>query len=540
MGISTASLQSFTVQVGAVPTINSNGISSPLGGTRAVPGSTTINILGSNFTAASKVYFTTAAAIANTISAAVTFVDATNISVLVPATATTGPIRVDNNGAGGLFSAPSAQNVIVVAAATTPATPTITALSPTQGPTSTLVTITGTNFTPNSTVSFGGVNATLVSWISPTQLLATVPSSAVTGAVSVTTPEGGASIAALNPNFDVTSGSASTITNIVPSVTSFLPTTGPTGTVVIITGANFTPNSTVRFTASNLLSNPINTVLASNVEWVSATSLLATVPSGVIAGPITVTTPEGGPSPQSTTWFVPSGQLPTITSFTPTSGAVGATVTITGTNFTPQSTVQFTVAGSPGGGTGVVPISVNAAGTQLQVTIPATAIGGPIRVVNAAGPSALSSQNLLVGATPTIGATGLTPLSGPIGTLVTITGTNFSPGSSVSFNGAYVLATYVNSTTLRVAVPADAVTGQVRVQTPEGLQSAYSTQSFTVQSAGLPTIDANGISSPNSNLRVVPGTTTITINGTGFTDASKDYNSNTTVIDNSACTTVAS
>lgn len=63
------------------------------------------------------------------------------------------------------------------------------------------------------------------------------------------------------------------------TITSFLPTQGPEGTKVTVTGSGFTPTSTVNF----------NGVAASAVEYINATTLMATVPSGTTTGSISVT-----------------------------------------------------------------------------------------------------------------------------------------------------------------------------------------------------------------------------------------------------------
>src|SRR6185295_4765641 len=85
--------------------------------------------------------------------------------------------------------------------------------------------ITGTNFTSVSSVKFNGTAAGYTV-TSPTQIAATVPSTATTGPISVTTA-GGA----------VTS---STNYTVAPRITSFTPTSGAVGASVSINGANLT------------------------------------------------------------------------------------------------------------------------------------------------------------------------------------------------------------------------------------------------------------------------------------------------------------
>jgi hypothetical protein len=66
----------------------------------------------------------------------------------------------------------------------------VTSFTPTSGPVGTSVTITGRDFTGAAMVKFGGVDATSFTVDFPTQITASVPVGAVTGAISVTTPGG--------------------------------------------------------------------------------------------------------------------------------------------------------------------------------------------------------------------------------------------------------------------------------------------------------------------------------------------------------------
>src|SRR6185503_10960473 len=108
-------------------------------------------------------------------------------------------------------------------------------------------------------------------------------------------------------------------------------------------------------------------------------------------------------------------------------------------------------------------------------------------------------------AAPTI--TTLLPLNGPVGTAVTITGTNFGATmgtSTVTFNGTAATPTSWSATSIVVPVPAGATTGNV-VVTVGGLAS--NGVSFTVTVP--PTITSL---SPTSG----PVATAVTIAGTVF------------------------
>jgi Metallo-peptidase family M12/Secretion system C-terminal sorting domain/IPT/TIG domain len=219
------------------------------------PIGTVVTITGTNFTGATVVSF-------NSVNATVFTVNsATQITATVPTGATTGVVGV-TTPAG---TATSSTNFTVVPA------PTITSFTPVSGPIGTVVTITGTNFTGATVVSFNNVNAATFTVNSATQVTATVPTGATTGAVRVTTPGGTAMSSA---NFTVL---------MLPTITSFTPTSGLPGTAVVITGTNFTGATAVTF----------NNLGAANFVVNSSTQITATVPTGATTGLIRVTTPAG-------------------------------------------------------------------------------------------------------------------------------------------------------------------------------------------------------------------------------------------------------
>jgi IPT/TIG domain len=243
-----------------------------------------------------------------------------------------------------------------------PPAPTISSYSPTSGPVGTSVTITGTGFTGATSVTFNGAAAAFT-FNSDTQLTATVPSSASTGPIAVTTPGGTASTA---PSvFTVTPPPA-------PMISSFSPTSGPVGTSVTITGTGFTGATAVAFNGVNTSSYSVN----------SDTQIAATVPSGATTGPITVTTP-GGQASSAPATFTVTAPAPTISSFSPTRGRVGQSVTINGTNFTGATSVAFN---------GTAASFTVVSSTQIRATVPAAATTGPISVTTPGGTATSASS----------------------------------------------------------------------------------------------------------------------------------------------------
>lgn len=174
---------------------------------------------------------------------------------------------------------------------------------------------------------------------------------------------------------------------------------------------------------------------------------------------------------------------PVIASLSPSQGAVGATVTIAGNRFDARgpsfNTVKFAAA------SGTVNATVTSATrSELIVTVPAGAVTGNVTVQTAAGTSNGVAFTMSGGQPPTIAD--FNPKTGPIGTLVTITGSNLMVGSTtptVTFAGPN--STRMNApvafsslTEVRATVPANAVTGVIQLITTAG--TATSALPFTI------------------------------------------------------------
>ena len=429
-----------TFTVTAATSVTANFISSPtLASFTPAAGvaGTQVTLTGTYLDGTNSVTFNGSAA------TAVTQISATSITAIVPAGATTGPISVTTPG--GTATSASVYTVV-------PPAPTITALAPASVVVGDALTLTGTNLATATAVAFSGIPVTTFTVVSASQITTTVPLGATTGKVTVTTPGG-------------TATSTDSITVIDPPVISgFTPLSGVAGTTVTLTGTNLAGATSVMF----------NGVVSTAVTLISATSLTAIVPTGALPGPISVTTVAGtGTSAGVYTVISP----PTITSFTPLSGVAGTTVTLTGTNLTGATTVMFN---------GVVSTAVTMiSATTLAAIVPIGALPGPISVTTVAG-TGTSAGVYTVISPPTISS--FTPLSGVVGTMVTLTGTNLSGVTSVTFNGiASTAVTLISATSISATVPSGATPGPVRVTTAAG--TATSTTVYTV-TAPAPTVTA--------------------------------------------------
>ncbi|GAA4053219.1 hypothetical protein GCM10022409_45170 [Hymenobacter glaciei] len=113
--------------------------------------------------------------------------------------------------------------------------------------------------------------------------------------------------------------------------------------------------------------------------------------------------------------------------------------------------------------------------------------------------------------------TGFTPASGPVGTVVTVQGSNFTGATAVRFNGTLASSFAVNSATqLTATVAAGTTTGPVTVVAPAG--TATSATSFTVTTASAsPTITSfSPTSGPVGTSVVITGTNLSTVTQVSF------------------------
>jgi uncharacterized repeat protein (TIGR03803 family) len=176
------------------------------------------------------------------------------------------------------------------------------------------------------------------------------------------------------------------------------------------------------------------------------------------------TTYAGGPAGVGTVFSLSTGLGPFVRPLT-TSGKVGATVILLGTSLKGSTAVTFN-------GTAATFKIVSA--TEIAATVPAGATTGTIKVTP---PGGVLSSNATYRVTPQI--TSLTPTSGPVGTVVTITGISLTQASVVKFGGVKAASFTVNTDTqITATVPTGAVTGKIAVTTAGG--TATSSTNFTV------------------------------------------------------------
>ncbi|MBN1189070.1 MAG: IPT/TIG domain-containing protein [Dehalococcoidales bacterium] len=323
--------------------------------------------------------------------------------------------------------------------------PSISSFSPDSGTRRTRVTIEGTNLYRATSVTFGGTNASTFYANSSGTTIIAVLGSGSTGPVCVTTPGG-----------TVTSTEEFSYFS-PPSIDSFTPTIGGTGSEVIITGDNFSGATDVKFGRTAAASFIVN----------SSTEIAAIVGDGS-SGIIKVTTPGGTANSRASFKYVPA---PVITAFTPDSAETGTSIMITGRYLTGATSVTF-------GGTPADSWQVYST-TRIKAVVGDGSTG--VISVTTPGGTAVSDDVFTYTSIPAI--TSFDPVSARTLDTVIITGINLNGATQVKFGGTPAYSFNVNSSTEIAAVVGVGSTGKISVTTPGG--TAESNGDFTYQPEGV-------------------------------------------------------
>jgi hypothetical protein len=208
-----------------------------------------------------------------------------------------------------------------------------------------------------------------------------------------------------------------------------------------------------------------------------------------------------------------SNPAPTVTTIAPNTGSLsgGTAVTITGTGFLAGATVSL-------GGTAATGVTV-VSSTSITATTPAHAAGAAnVVVTNTDNQSGTLSTGFTYG-NPAPTVTSVAPISGSTsgGTPVTIEGTGYQSGATVSIGGtAATGVTVVSSTSITATTPAHAAGAVSVVVTNTDAQSGTLSNGFTYATA-VPTV---------TSISPATGPTT---GGAGLTIAGTNFQSGATV-----------
>lgn len=286
-------------------------------------------------------------------------------------------------------------------------------------------------------------------------------------------------------------------TGAAPIIYSLTPTEGYAGiTSVFINGNNFLATSTVFFGG----------IPCTVIQYVGPTQLRVTVPTNVSAGNVNVIVYNStfSSSPMNFTVLNVSNNLPHIDTLNPTEGPDGTPVTIKGYNFIFGSTTNTKVY------FGNIEANISTISSQEITTrcpygsVPGAEVGIYV-YVDSIGSSNTESFNVTANDSPTI--TAFDPISGYVGDIVNISGTNFYDGVYVSFGAKGATDVIVNSSTYLTAKIAD-----LTQPTPNTYVQVGSSKLYGFEVLGVPSIPTIIDIYPTGQ---GPGQT-VTISGTGL------------------------
>ncbi|MBV9119396.1 MAG: hypothetical protein JOZ39_01715, partial [Chloroflexi bacterium] len=385
------------------------------------------------------------------------------------------------------------------------------ARSTTNVPPGTSVTLTGANYQTSSalTFQFGGAA------FNPAEAAAcdtSTAAGAIAAACTFTTPDkasGAYTLTATDPNGDV--GSVA-FTIATPTLVR-APINGAVGTTVTLTGANYKLNSTVSINFNGASTGASCTATAAGALPGGCTF---TVPS-VAAGTYTIQTVDTAGNGNSVNFTVPAITL----TLNPTNGPDNESVTVTGTGYLASSNLTLKFETTAGSGTYTTlttspnPCTTTAAGAVTAgctFTVPTNVPGVyAVRLSDTAGNTGA--------ATFTVNAETLVrnPTNGPVGTTVTMTGTNWEASSTVTigFENSAGSGTYTTVTTC-TSTAAGALPAGCTFAVPTRAAGTYNIQA--TDPSGTSTTVTYTINAPtlvrNPNTGAVG--TTVTMTGTNW------------------------
>lgn len=249
---------------------------------------------------------------------------------------------------------------------------------------------------------------------------------------------------------DSNKGAAWIFTPTPPTISRFTPTTAGTGAVLTITGTNLIGTTAITLGGTSVTSFNV----------LSSTTITAVVGAGT-TGAISLTT-AGGMASLLGFSFV---SAPTISSFTPTAAGIGDLLTITGTNLNGATAITL-------GGTSVASFKVLSSTTISAIVGSGTS--GAVSLTTLGGTASLSGFSFVPA--PTI--TNFSPNIGPVGTLVTISGSNLNNFTSLTIGGVSAIPISNNGNTLVAMVMPGTANGRISITTVGG--TAIGNNNFTL------------------------------------------------------------
>ena len=350
------------------------------------------------------------------------------IRVLVPTDASSGPFQVRVDGAPAVAESPRFEVSVGL---------TVTAVEPPRAPAGADVVLRGSGFSPrrnHNRVTLAG-RRVRVRRATPTELLVSLPPRGVaSGRFEVAVRGAGTTT---SPPFEIAEPVV---------VRSFAPASGPPGVDVVIQGSGF--GRDIRQVQVSIGQQPLR------IRSVTPSAIRVRVPRGASSGPFTVSV--GGLAASSDRAFQLLRPLE-VASFEPQSGGPGTEVTIHGQGFSPSPNENVVTLGD------VRQRVLAASPEELRVQV-VQAPSAPFEV-EAHGDRDRSPRPFLFAAPPSI--SGFSPPQGPPGTEVTIEGSGFGTSTNLvraTLGRSRLRVVSVQDDRLLVRIPRRARSGRISVE----------------------------------------------------------------------------
>jgi YVTN family beta-propeller protein len=242
------------------------------------------------------------------------------------------------------------------------------------------------------------------------------------------------------------------LAQVTPTLTSTAGTAGSTGTITMSVQGGYAADDTT------VTSVAFGATTATGWTRTGVNTWSGPVPAGTGSQPVAVTF-NGGRQALAGNFVYSTDPAPTVTAISPASGtsAGGTLVTITGTNFISGATATI------GGIACTGPDVVNS--TTLTCTTGAHAAGTVNVVVTNPDTQTGTGTSLFTYLDPAPTVSGVAPASGPIagGTAITINGSGFLPGASITTGGVTCDDTVLVSSTQLTCTTGPGAAGSVSV-----------------------------------------------------------------------------
>lgn len=310
------------------------------------------------------------------------------------------------------------------------------------------IVVNGSRFAPATKVRWNGTELD-THWVSMRKLVASVPASDIsnTGTASIT----------LADAVGVSSAVTFTIVNPVPVLSTVWPPAFEVyqgSTTLWLTGSGFAPDATVYWNGTALSTQYTSQY---SLTATAPASLFATVPSGMPVVTVGNPSPGGGVSngfSVTENCNIPSSVVPSLDL---TDGAADQSVQVFVLGIIPAESLSAQWNGSP---LTIQSVSSNPYTTALTILIPAADIEaggtGEITVVDGCGTSAPIAVHIAI-PTPVLTSAGPDAAFGIVGgsgVTLTLMGSNFLPGVTVSVDGSPRATAYVSDTEVTIPLTA--------------------------------------------------------------------------------------